>query len=230
MGSGITRRIGLFFVGQILLVFGQIYQTGANAYDLFFGWAVFSVLLVAISGSSVVWFLWILLLNITFDLYWEQVLRFTPPVWAVYSAFVLNLAAISIYEFWTRLKAQKERSSWFSPLILVIALGWLNYGTNQAIFFLREDGQIALPYILITIVGLAGLYTFYRFFIYDLACLSFTLLSGLGFVFSLYIKYLTGGDTVGDSFLGFFIIMGLTTGMVMHLLQIRKEHSSEESK
>ncbi|TGN09424.1 DUF2157 domain-containing protein [Leptospira ilyithenensis] len=222
--------LAFFFVGQILLVFGQIYQTGANAYDLFFGWAVFSVLLVAVSGSPVVWFLWIFLLNLTFDLYWEQVLRFTPPVWAVYSASVLNLIALFIYEFRIRLKKNLLRSAWFSPLILVIALGWLNFGSNQSIFFLREDNQIALPYVLVTIFSLGGLYAFYRFFIYDLACLSFVLLSGLALVFSLYIKYLTGGDMVGNTFLGFFIIMGLTTGMVVHLLQIRKEHSGSESK
>jgi len=220
--------LAFFFVGQILLVFGQIYQTGANAYDLFFGWAVFSALLVSISGSPVVWFLWILLLNITFDLYWEQVLAFSPPLWAIYLALIFNLAALSAYEFWIRFKTKGERSAWFAPTILVIALGWLNFGSNRTLFFLFED-KVESVYLLITVVSLAGLYSFYRFFIYDLACLSFTLLSALVFVFSLYIKYLTN-EAIGDFFLGFFIIIGLTTGMVVHLLQIRKEHSGEETK
>ena len=33
-----------FLVGTLFAVFGQIYQTGADAYDLFLGWTLFTIL------------------------------------------------------------------------------------------------------------------------------------------------------------------------------------------
>ena len=33
-----------FLIGTLLAVFGQIYQTGADAYDLFLGWTLFTIL------------------------------------------------------------------------------------------------------------------------------------------------------------------------------------------
>ena len=48
-------------VGVLFAVFGQIYQTGANAYDFFLGWTVFITLWVAISNFAPLWFIFIIL-------------------------------------------------------------------------------------------------------------------------------------------------------------------------
>ena len=44
-------------VGALFAVFGQIYQTGANAYDFFFGWTVFIALWVFVSNFGPLWLL-----------------------------------------------------------------------------------------------------------------------------------------------------------------------------
>lgn len=46
-------------VGVLLAVFGQIYQTGADAYTLFVGWALLILPWVALSRVLAVWVLWL---------------------------------------------------------------------------------------------------------------------------------------------------------------------------
>lgn len=52
-------------VGALFAVFGQIYQTGANAYDFFFGWTVFIALWVFVSNFGSMWLLFLALINIS---------------------------------------------------------------------------------------------------------------------------------------------------------------------
>jgi uncharacterized membrane protein len=59
-------------VGALLAVQGQVYQSGADAYWLFLYWALFITAWVIIGLSGPLWFLWLVLLNLTLLLYGEQ--------------------------------------------------------------------------------------------------------------------------------------------------------------
>ena len=60
-------------VGVLFAVFGQIYQTGANAYDFFLGWTIFITLWVLISNFASLWLVYRVLINSTFVFYSQQV-------------------------------------------------------------------------------------------------------------------------------------------------------------
>ncbi|MEN5193797.1 DUF2157 domain-containing protein [Sphingobacterium faecium] len=60
-------------VGVLFAVFGQIYQTGANAYDFFLAWTLFITLWVIITHFYPLWLLFIVLTNVTIVLFNEQV-------------------------------------------------------------------------------------------------------------------------------------------------------------
>jgi uncharacterized membrane protein len=62
--------------GTLFAVYGQIYQTGANAYDLFLVWTLACLPWSLVSGSGLVWALQLLLANITLTLYFDQVLGY----------------------------------------------------------------------------------------------------------------------------------------------------------
>lgn len=72
-----TRNIILtgasFLVGVLFAVFGQIYQTGADAYDFFLAWTLFVALWVIVSNFAPLWMAFIILINTTFILYAQQV-------------------------------------------------------------------------------------------------------------------------------------------------------------
>lgn len=61
-------------VGTLLAVISQVYQTGANAYELFTLWAFLTVPFVVASRSAPHWLVWLVIAYIAFILYANQVL------------------------------------------------------------------------------------------------------------------------------------------------------------
>ena len=62
-----------FLVGTLFAVFGQIYQTGADAYDLFLGWTLFTILWAFAIRFTPLWLTFIGLLCTTIWLYAMQI-------------------------------------------------------------------------------------------------------------------------------------------------------------
>lgn len=84
-----------FLTGTLLAVFGQIYQTGADAYDLFLGWTLFTVLWAIAARFAPLWLTFIGLLCTTIWLYniqisthgsWKMVLLANAVTWVCASA------------------------------------------------------------------------------------------------------------------------------------------------
>jgi uncharacterized membrane protein len=66
-----------FLVGVLLAVFGQVYQTGADPYGLFLGWAALILPWVIIGRQAALWIFLQVLLNLGLIMYWTQVID--PP-------------------------------------------------------------------------------------------------------------------------------------------------------
>ncbi|MCK5718655.1 MAG: DUF2157 domain-containing protein [Thiomargarita sp.] len=60
-------------LGVLLAVYGQTYQTGADAFGLFLIWAILIMPWVFISCFAPLWLLLLVLLNLSLILYWNQV-------------------------------------------------------------------------------------------------------------------------------------------------------------
>ena len=59
--------------GVLLAVIGQVYQTGADVFELFLAWAVLILPWTLISRSAVQWLLWLVVAEVALWLYCEQV-------------------------------------------------------------------------------------------------------------------------------------------------------------
>lgn len=70
-------------VGALLVVYSQVYQSGADAYRLFLGWGVLILPWTLASRSSVQWVLQVALFNTTFVLWWDQVIDGGFPAFAL---------------------------------------------------------------------------------------------------------------------------------------------------
>ncbi|MDN3453541.1 MULTISPECIES: DUF2157 domain-containing protein [unclassified Psychrobacter] len=55
--------IASILTGSLLALFGQVYQTGADTWQLFFGWAVLIIPWVIIARFPALWLLWLGLIN-----------------------------------------------------------------------------------------------------------------------------------------------------------------------
>ncbi len=63
--------IASVITGSLLALFGQVYQTGADTWQLFFGWAVLIIPWVIIARFPALWLLWLGLVNASLILYFN---------------------------------------------------------------------------------------------------------------------------------------------------------------
>ncbi len=104
-------------VGVLFSVFGQVYQTGANAYDFFMAWTVFVTLWVAVSNFAPLWLLYIVLVNSTLTLYSQQVANDWPETFLFTLLFALNTVVVVIANLIQVRKRGIIIPTWFSNTV-----------------------------------------------------------------------------------------------------------------
>lgn len=150
--QGLSRLLGnvallgaATLVGVLLAVYGQIYQTGADAYQLFLTWAGLIAGWVVISTFGPLWFIWLALLNLSVILYWQQVLAANEPL-MFELLFVLDAAALLGWEFGRSRGLAWLKSRWIPRLIALAVFVYLVWPTLDFISATRysEVNGIAL--------------------------------------------------------------------------------------
>lgn len=105
---GLIRQLLLLITsvitGSLLALFGQVYQTGADTWQLFFGWAVLIIPWVIIARFPALWLLWLGLINAVtlfyidtslfsgIDYYYQDFWQFTAITIINFIAFYLWLS------------------------------------------------------------------------------------------------------------------------------------------
>jgi uncharacterized membrane protein len=120
-------------VGALFAVFGQIYQTGANAYDFFLGWTVFIALWAIVSNYAVLWLILLVLINTTILLYIGQVARTSDFSTAVNTLIGVNLTALTLIEWLYHQKMVQPRVQWLTNLIALAAIGMVTMNVLEII-------------------------------------------------------------------------------------------------
>ena len=124
-------------IGVLFAVFGQIYQTGADAYDLFLTWTVFVTLWVLVSNFTPLWLLYLILINTTFVLYSQQVAKNWSEVFVFTLLFIINTAVL-IFVF---LFVRKRTPTWF---VYTVALASVICATIGIVIGISDKNQTAL--------------------------------------------------------------------------------------
>ena len=101
-------------VGMFIAVFGQVYQTGADSYELFTGWAFLIFPWVAVGRFMPLWVFWIGLLNFALGLYWP-VAPFAVPFESLnlFRHQTISLVFLNGVALLAREIAEKGRQPWF---------------------------------------------------------------------------------------------------------------------
>jgi uncharacterized membrane protein len=221
-----TRNIILtgssFLVGVLFAVFGQIYQTGANAYDFFLAWTIFIAIWVIVSNFAPLWLLFVVLINTTFILYSQQVAKDWSEVFVLAALFVFNalilLSSILLVEY----KKIESIPVWFTH---ILALGTVTFATFGMIVGIMDDFQIAFPFLvaLTVIVFSVGI-------LYGLKSKSGFYLSVIPFsviiiISSLFLKISEGGGMF--LIVSLFIVISITL-VIMNLISLQKKWKNEE--
>lgn len=142
-------------VGVLMAVFGQVYQTGANAYDFFLGWTLLITVWVLVSGFEPMWLLWIILINTTTILYYQQVVSRWDTSQLNLVLFLINGVTLLAAETIPRLRPKMTIPIWFSYTIATGVAVVATLGISQGIS--ESYNHWLLPLILLTgILYIAG--------------------------------------------------------------------------
>lgn len=153
-----TRHIILtgsaILVGALFAVFGQVYQTGANAYDFFLAWTLFITLWVIVSGFAPLWLLHLLLINTTFILYAQQVAGNWSEVFVFTLLFIINAAVPVTAILISRYRKTVNIPGWFLNTVALVAVTYATIGIIIGIF---DNHKASLPVlILLTSIAFAS--------------------------------------------------------------------------
>lgn len=175
-------------LGVHLAVYGQAYQTGADAWELFAGWSLLALPWVVVARSSGLWVLWLLLLDLAVCLYYNQMIpwsaRHEASLFLVLA--VLNGMALALGERVRSRGASWLVATWTRELVLASSLIAL---TIPAAAWVAGDGPelVGPAAASLLALGLVVLHDFYRYREKDLGALTLAccsacavILAGLG--------------------------------------------------
>ena len=205
----VTLLVASLFVGVLLALIGQTYQTGADTFELFAAWAAFILPWVLAGRLAALWLVWLTLLNLATILYYKTFdglfgLLFSPTQ-SIWILFALNTIALVIWEF---IAARGTRDQW-AIRILATASGGLI--TTLAVYFLVEMRSSSGWALLAWFAWLAIAYLVYRHILRDVYVLA-------GGVLSIIIVVATGlaqdmlksGDSAGTLLFIGLVVIGLS--------------------
>lgn len=215
--AGATLLVGVLFA-----VFGQIYQTGANAYDFFLGWTMAVALWVLVSNSAVLWLIFIVLINVTFSFYLEQV----APNWSdlfIFSIFIAVNALFLVASLFLEHNKHKI-PNWFTNILGLTVVGFVTMAMFQIIFDNEKDYFWLISILSISLFTSGVFYalqkkrTFY---------LSIIPLSIILIISAIIVKQVHHNEYGVFLLLGVFIVVSVTLviKMLMHLQKKWKDEN-----
>lgn len=204
-------------VGVLFAVFGQIYQTGANAYDFFLAWTVFISLWAWVGNFAPLWLLYLLLINTTVILYAEQIAQDWKEVFICGLLFVVNAMVVIFIEKFGRTRFP----GWFVYTVALGAIGFATIGIVIGIFDEPSDsfGILLLLTLMAYILGIwHGLRTKSGFY---LAALPFSII----IMITAWLINSTEGEAM--LLLVSLFIIGSVTLIIKILLNLQKKWKHE---
>lgn len=215
-----------FLTGTLFAVFGQIYQTGADAYGLFLGWTLFTILWAVAIRFTPLWLTFIGLLCTTLWLYAIQIVP--DKLWAVTlltSAVTWICALAAIITEWMSIKGTFSRQNhWFVSLLSLAAIVHASYLMIAVIC--ERDFIASIPLISTIILFSAGLWFGWKQKnLFYLSAIPFAILMIL---LSLFICHSNFRDVNIFLLSGIIVITG-TTLLIYTILHLKKQwYGTEE--
>ena len=201
-------------VGVFLAVFGQIYQTGADAYQLFMTWSLLTFGWTLISNFVAQWMLWLVVTNTFLILWWQQAALPTREMEFMISTYliVFNGAVLALREYVLVKKSHLWLNAYWIRRLLNLAL--LSLTLVPILVWILDYGDVTLSIKISATVGFLGqvsLYVLYRYRLPDLWSLAGVVLSGCIIGVATAKKLFFLELSTRGWWIGFYLIMILIT-------------------
>jgi len=216
-------------VGVLLAVFGQIYQTGADAYTLFVGWALLILPWVALSRALVPWVLWLAVVGVGGATYAAQIA--IPVGWvepeAVSGLLALYYAAaLALRELGARRRIGWLRPLWPRRLLAATILG-LTFSAAAPAVLEFTPGPFRLSAVAPFALAAFGLSVAGRWW-RDLPATVIAVLAGSLFLTTAGLRLaLETNDLIGGSFVLLVVVVAVFGGALALLRRVRAGMSAD---
>lgn len=213
-------------VGVIMALFGQVYQTGANAYDLFLYWSIFTIPVAFFSMTPLLWLLWILVFNLAVFSFGGQVLGGWINQYLYFSIAIFNGGALIGFEL-ASYNRKIKGNKWFGFLLLLLLYAWLITGAGESIF--REfKGIEYVLMISLTLLSLTLAFLFYMR-LKSISNIALSFLAVIILVMCGYFKLFNLGGFWVFLFSAVLLLV-LIESSILHLLKLRDTWQLEGGK
>jgi len=217
--------VSTLLLGALMALYGQTYQTGADPWQLFFNWALLMLPWAFVARSSVLWIVWLSLLNLSILLYYQTfrgllgVLFYSEEslLWIVFS---LNTAALLLWEYCARIWDWLQPR--WAPRLLAVGSGlsmtWL--------CFVGIFDSVNSPTGVAWLIWMGLFYFIYRKVKPDLFMLAGLCLSGIVVTVAFCSEYILSDADEGTFLLLAIIVLGLGAGSAVWLKRVNEELQS----
>ena len=235
-------------VGVFLVVFGQIYQSEADAWQFFMMWSLLTIGWTLISNFAAQWFFWLVITNICLSLWWIQAALPTKEMDAMIFTYmtVLNGVPLALREYLVAKKKYEWLGGRWTREVLVGSLLLITLiPINLWIWIVDLRFFTKESLILSSIVGLiwhGTAYFLYRYKLPDMRSLIATVLSSCVIVISAGSKVIIDlADNHADDFVFLddnfafimaspfivLMILGVFARAIIYLLKVAKEMEAD---
>lgn len=233
---------GLSF-GGLFALYGQVYQTGANSWELFYTWACVLFPLALFGRQNALWFCTWVIANLTFQLYYisQSELFFADiapsflswlPASILYGYLIVQITLLLIRETLAEYAVRHSpagwlASRWCSRVMAAYLLLTLTSLITESVW--AENVSSLTPFICLVVVLAVGYY-YYRYHRPDLCMLTFGVISLVAVGYVLIIRFVSFWD-IGTLFMsGVLMVFLLIAGGALLLHWRRKIPSLETTK
>ncbi len=215
-------------LGVFLAVFGQIYQTGADAYSLFLTWSALILPWVILCRFAALWAVWLMVSNTAIILCWQQAVlpshqveMMILPLMALFNAVFLALREIGAERGLEWLSERWTREILVLPVLTCAAIPiiWLIIEDYDRVTYSIRWGALT---------GLAlhaGLYLYYRYRRVDMWALATIVLSACIIVEAMFFHLLVDRILHVEAFT-LLLLGGITiaifTSAIVYLRRVAK--------
>jgi len=222
--------VGLSF-GGLFALYGQVYQTGADSWELFYTWACVLLPLALLGRQNALWFCAWVISNLAFQLYYfsraelffddfaSSFLSWLPDS-ILYGYLIVQTVLLLIREAFAEFAARHSPSSWLisrwcSRIMAAYLLLTLTVLITESLW--AENVSSFAPFIFLGVILAAG-YLYYRYHRPDLCMLIFGVMSLIAIGYVLIIRFVAFWD-IGTLFMsGALMVLLLIAGgaLLMH--------------
>ncbi len=222
IGGKVLLLIATILLGVLLALYGQVYQTGADPWQLFFYWGLLMLPWAIISRFAAIWIVWVVLMNTSIALYFNT---FGRSFWFIrndldllWLMFGFNTLVLVIWELSAR-RWDWLSERWAIRLIAVSSGSSLSWLVLNAII---QEKPMQMPFSM-WLGWMLFMYLVYRKLLPDLFMLAGLCLSAITIAIPSMGMVLLNDFDLGGLFVLALIVIGMGAGAAFWLKSVHQE-------